>query len=275
MKMRIGSGDSPLAVIQGKLVLERVQELAPQAELELVPIAEGGEQPLEAALLDGRVDIAVHPLKEMALEQDPRLPLAAFLKRRDPRDSLVLRKGLERFPLQGGVIGTDSQRRMLQLEAFYPTAQIKPVRGELTKLMEQLDAGEYDALVLSAAEVKWQGLEHRISRYFNTDQLIPAVGQGILAIQCRMDADLPFLPQLGDVETTSCAIAERAFVRTLQRDRQDPSTAYAEIHNGVLKMVGFCLDGKGAQKRGAVAGRPVRAAEMGIRLAKQLGGEQR
>lgn len=277
--MRIGTGDSPLAVVQGKLVMERVQELAPQAELELVTIskeAKNGAQrdPLEAALLDGRIEIAVHPLQEMPLEQDARLPLAAFFKREDPRDGLVLRKDLERFPLQGGVIGTESNRRMLQLKDFYPTAQMKTVSDDLQTLMEQLDRGEYDALVLSAADLRWQGMGNRISRYFNTDQLIPAVGQGILGIQCRMDADLPFIPQLGDTETTSCAIAERAFARTLQRDRSDPSTAYAEIHNGVLKMVGFCVDQKGKQRRGAIAGRPVRAAEMGARLAQQLVEEQ-
>lgn len=290
MKVRIGSRASKLAIIQSELVMEKIRSIDPSIELELVTLTTTGDQiqdrpldqvggkglfvkELDQALLDGRVDITVHSLKDMPMEQDPRLPLAAFSAREDPRDVMVLRPGLNRFPLQGGVIGTSSKRRALQIKAFYPTAEIKPVRGNLQTRLAKLDAGEYDCLLLAAAGLKRLGLEDRISRAFPVDQMIPAAGQGILGIQCRSDADLPFVPLLNNMDAASCAIAERAFVRTLNGGCTDPSAAHAEIHNGVLKMVGYYVAPDGEEKRAAIAGRPVRAAEMGERLARRLRGD--
>lgn len=290
MKVRIGSRASKLAVIQSQLVMDRIREIDPTVELELVTFTTTGDQildrPLEQvggkglfvkeldqALLEGKVDITVHSLKDMPMAQDPRLPLAAFTAREDPRDVMVFRPGLERFPLQGGVIGTSSKRRALQVKSFYPTAEIKSVRGNIQTRLEKLDAGEYDCLILAAAALKRLGLEERISRAFPVDQMIPAAGQGIMGIQCRYDADLPFITQLNDAEAASCAIAERAFVRTLNGGCTDPSAAHAWISNGVLKVIGYYVDANGEEKRAAIAGRPVRAADMGERLARRLRGE--
>lgn len=208
------------------------------------------------------------------MEQHPLLPLAAFSAREDARDVMVLRPGLEKFPLKGGIIGTASNRRAVQIKEFYPTAEIRPIRGNLQSRLEKLDRGEYDGLLLAAAGLKRLGLEGRVSRYFNTDQLIPAAGQGILGIQCRMDADLPWIGQLNDPAAAACATAERAFVRALDGGCSSPSCAHATMKpNGILSMVGLYVDEKGEQKRAAIAGRSVRAAQLGENLANRLAGK--
>lgn len=287
MKVKVGSRASALAIAQSKLVMEQIQKLAPDAELELVTMTTTGDKildrtldqvggkglfvkELERALLDREVDLVVHSLKDMPMEQDPMLPLAAFSKREDPRDVMVLRPGLEKFPLQGGVIGCASQRRTLQIKDFYPTAEVRPVRGNLQTRLAKLDSGEFDGLLLAAAGLKRLGLENRISRYFATDQLIPAAGQGILGIQCRADADLPWITRLNDPDACACAVAERAFVRTLGGGCTDPTAAHATIRNGVLSMVGLYVTPTGEARRGTIAGRSVRAAQLGENLANRL-----
>ncbi|MCD8146539.1 MAG: hydroxymethylbilane synthase [Clostridiales bacterium] len=287
MKVRVGSRASALAVAQSKLVMEQIQKLNPDAELELVTMTTTGDRildrtldqvggkglfvkELDRALLDREIDIAVHSLKDMPMEQDPMLPLAAFSKREDPRDVMVLRPGLEKFPLQGGVIGCASQRRTLQIKEFYPTAEVRPVRGNLQTRLAKLDGGEFDGLLLAAAGLKRLRLENRISRYFATDQLIPAAGQGILGIQCRADADLPWITQLNDPDACACAVAERSFVRTLNGGCTDPTAAHATIRNGVLSLVGLYVSPARETRRGTIAGRAVRAAQLGENLAHRL-----
>ncbi|MCQ2442613.1 MAG: hydroxymethylbilane synthase [Oscillospiraceae bacterium] len=291
MKLRIGSRASRLAVAQAQQVMAAIHAIDPTLELELVTMTTTGDQVLDKtldqiggkglfvkeldnALLQREIDIAVHSLKDMPMEQHPLLPLAAFSAREDARDVMVLRPGLEKFPLKGGIIGTASNRRAVQIKEFYPTAEIRPIRGNLQTRLEKLDRGEYDGLLLAAAGLKRLGLEGRVSRYFNTDQLIPAAGQGILGIQCRMDADLPWIGQLNDPAAAACATAERAFVRALDGGCSSPSCAHATMKpNGILSMVGLYVDEKGEQKRAAIAGRSVRAAQLGENLANRLAGK--
>lgn len=291
MKLRIGSRASRLAVAQAQQVMAAIHAIDPTLELELVTMTTTGDQVLDKtldqiggkglfvkeldnALLQREIDIAVHSLKDMPMEQHPLLPLAAFSAREDARDVMVLRPGLEKFPLKGGIIGTASNRRAVQIKEFYPTAEIRPIRGNLQTRLEKLDRGEYDGLLLAAAGLKRLGLEGRVSRYFNTDQLIPAAGQGILGIQCRMDADLPWIGQLNDPTAAACATAERAFVRALDGGCSSPSCAHATMKpNGILSMVGLYVDEKGEQKRAAIAGRSVRAAQLGENLANRLAGK--
>lgn len=291
MKLRIGSRASRLAVAQAQQVMAAIHAIDPTLELELVTMTTTGDQVLDKtldqiggkglfvkeldnALLQREIDIAVHSLKDMPMEQHPLLPLAAFSAREDARDVMVLRPGLEKFPLKGGIIGTASNRRAVQIKEFYPTAEIRLIRGNLQTRLEKLDRGQYDGLLLAAAGLKRLGLEGRVSRYFNTDQLIPAAGQGILGIQCRMDADLPWIGQLNDPAAAACATAERAFVRALDGGCSSPSCAHATMKpNGILSMVGLYVDEKGEQKRAAIAGRSVRAAQLGENLANRLAGK--
>lgn len=287
-KIRIGSRASRLAVIQAQEVMNAIHAIDPTLELELVTMTTTGDEiqnktleqiggkglfvkELDKALLEGRVDLTVHSLKDMPTQQHPQLPIAAFFRREDARDVLVLRKGLEKFPFKGGVIGTSSQRRTLQIKDFYPTAEIKPIRGNIQTRLEKLDSGEYDGLLLAAAGLKRLGLEDRMSRVYNTDQLIPAAGQGILGIQCRYDADFPWISQLNDEDACACAVAERAFVRTLNGGCTDPACAHATMRpNHIISMVGLYVDEKGEAHRAAIAGRSARAAQLGENLAKRL-----
>lgn len=288
MKVRIGSRASRLAVIQAQLVMKAIHAIEPSLETELVTMTTTGDRilnktleqiggkglfvkELDRALLEGEVDITVHSLKDMPMEQHPLLPLAAFSRREDPRDVMVLRQGLEQFPAQGGVIGTASRRRALQIKGFYPTAEIRPVRGNLQTRLAKLDAGEYDALILAAAGLKRQGLEGRISRYFAPDEFIPAPGQGILGIQCRADADLPWITRLNDPEAGVCAAAERAFVRTLNGGCTDPACAHATLNDkGEITLVGLYVSETGEAKRASIVGPAIQGAQLGERLANRL-----
>ena len=193
MKIRFGSRDSRLAVIQSRMVMEAVQNACPQAEPELVTMKTTGDKildktldqiggkglfvkELDLALRDGKVDFTVHSLKDMPMETPEDLPLAAFSKRADPRDVLVLPEGIPEL-CPGKPIGCSSRRRQLQLKALYPDFDIAPVRGNVQTRLRKLDEGQYSALVLAAAGLKRLGLENRINRFFSTEEILPAAGQ--------------------------------------------------------------------------------------------------
>ena len=178
MKIRFGSRDSRLAVIQSRMVMEAVQNICPQAELELLTMKTTGDKildktldqiggkglfvkELDLALREGKVDFTVHSLKDMPMETPEDLPLAAFSKRADPRDVLVLPEGVPELR-PGKPIGCSSRRRQLQLKALYPDFDIAPVRGNVQTRLRKLDEGQYSALVLAAAGLKRLGLENRI-----------------------------------------------------------------------------------------------------------------
>ena len=208
MKIRVGSRESKLAVAQSLLVMEAIRQAHPEVDLELITMKTTGDRildrtldqvggkglfvkELDRALLDGRVDITVHSMKDLPMELDPRLPLAAVSRREDPRDVLVLPAGAAEWDRKKP-IGCASARRKLQLQRLYPGCQVLPVRGNVLTRLEKLDRGEYGALVLASAGLRRLGLEHRISRYFSTDELLPAAGQGVLAVQCRAGWDTGF-----------------------------------------------------------------------------------
>ena len=170
---------------------------------------------LDLALTEKRSDLSVHSLKDVPMELDPALPLIAFSKREDPRDVLVLpesavQKVLEeaktrhddrslQFLMQSVMpdpnlpIGSSSLRRVLQLKKIFPDYRIEPVRGNLQTRLRKLDLGQYGALVLAAAGLRRLGLEHRISRFFTVEEMIPAAGQGIIAVQGRAGEDYSYL----------------------------------------------------------------------------------
>ena len=199
MKIRFGSRESRLAVIQSRMVMDAVQAADPQAELELVTMKTTGDRildrtldqiggkglfvkELDLALREGKVDFTVHSLKDMPMQTPEDLPLVAFSKRADPRDVLVLPEGAAELDREKP-IGCSSRRRQLQLQKLYPGFDIQPIRGNVQTRLRKLDEGQYCALVLAAAGLKRLGLEHRIHRYFSTEEILPAAGQAILAVQ--------------------------------------------------------------------------------------------
>ena len=203
--IEIGSRESRLAVIQTRLVADYIENTLPEAEVRLLTMKTTGDRildrPLEAvggkglfvkeldrALLEGRTELSVHSLKDLPMELPPELPILGFSRREDPRDVLVLPAGKTHWD-RSKPLGCSSKRRILQLQRLYPEVEAALVRGNVQTRLRKLDEGQYGALVLAAAGLKRLGLEDRISRYFSTEEMVPAAGQGILAIQGRAGVD--------------------------------------------------------------------------------------
>lgn len=285
--IKIGTRESRLAVIQAEMVADYIHKNCPGVKPELITMKTTGDKilnktldkiggkglfvkELDAALLDRRSDISVHSLKDMPMEVSEELPLLGFSRREDPRDVLVLPKGKKELD-QALPLGCSSARRILQLKQLFPEMEVKSVRGNVLTRLEKLDRGEYSALILAAAGLKRLGLEERISRYFSTEEMIPAAGQGILAVQGRQGEDYSYLNGFYDEESTCCALAERSFVRTLNGGCSSPIAAYAVIEAGKLKLTGlYAAEGSTVCITGQLAGSPVEAERLGARLAKEL-----
>ncbi len=285
-KIRIGSRESRLAVVQAEIVMQAVRAFDPEIRPELVTMKTTGDKildrtldkiggkglfvkELDAALLDGRVDITVHSSKDLPMQLDPRLPLVAFSRRADPRDALVLPAGRDTLDFSKP-IGCASLRRQLQLKALFPQAAVAPVRGNVLTRLRKLDEGAYSALVLSAAGLARLGLEHRISRCFSTDELLPAAGQGILAVQARADVDIACLQGFADSDSRDCLAAERAFVRTLDGGCSSPVAAYAVPDGGGLTLRGMYVTADNALRFETVSGPRAQGAQLGEALAEEM-----
>ena len=287
MKLRIGSRESRLAVIQSRLVMELIAAAEPEAELELVTMKTTGDKildktldkiggkglfvrELDQALRDGRADFTVHSLKDMPMQVPEDLPLAAFSSREDPRDVLVLPEGVTELDVSKP-IGCSSRRRQLQLKLLFPDMDIQPVRGNVQTRLAKLEAGQFSALVLAAAGLKRLGLEGRISRYFTTEEILPAAGQGILVVQTRRGMDTQCLRLVQDEKTACCAKAERAFVRALDGGCSSPVAAYAVVEGEKLTLTGFYVsEDERIQRKGSISGGVTEAETLGSTLARIL-----
>lgn len=287
MKLRIGSRESRLAVIQSQMVMELIAAAEPAAELELVTMKTTGDKildktldkiggkglfvrELDQALRDGRADFTVHSLKDMPMQVPEDLPLAAFSSREDPRDVLVLPEGVSELD-PSKPIGCSSRRRQLQLKRLFPDMDIQPVRGNVQTRLSKLDAGQFSALVLAAAGLKRLGLEGRISRYFTTEEILPAAGQGILVVQTRKGMDTRCLRLVQDEETAFCAKAERAFVRALDGGCSSPVAAHSVVEGEKLTLTGFYVSAdERIQRKGSISGDVTEAETLGSTLARIL-----
>lgn len=286
-KIVIGSRESLLAVTQSNLVVDYLKEMYPDMEVSLITMKTTGDKildrrldqiggkglfvkELEVALRDKRSDFSVHSLKDMPMEMPEDLPLVCFSKREDPRDVLVLPEGKTEIDFSKP-IGTSSLRRVLQLRKLFPGATFESVRGNLQTRLRKLDEGQYSAIIIAAAGLKRLGLENRISRFFTTDEVIPAAGQGILAIQGRVGEDASYFDGFTDKNATAIALAERAFVRTLDGGCSSPIAAHAVIEDGLLKINGLYVpEGTEDTYYGSKEGKPEDAETIGGDLAKEL-----
>lgn len=281
MKLRIGTRDSKLAVVQTELFVQALGRVRPEIETEIVAMKTTGDKildrtldqvggkglfvkELDQALLEGHVDLTVHCVKDLPAELNPQLPLIAFSPREDPRDALVLAPGMEEADLSLPV-GSASPRRRIQLEKLFPGCRVEPARGNVLTRLQKLDSGQYGALVLAVAGLRRLGLENRVSRVFAPEEMLPAAGQGILAVQARADFDPSILSPLNNNEAELCALAERAFLQTLDGGCSSPVAAYARIQQGQIVLRGLYWDEQGweiQQTRGP--------AEQGPQLARRL-----
>lgn len=284
--IRVGSRESRLAVIQSQMAIDAIHRYDPSIPVELVTMKTTGDiildrtldkiggkglfvKELDAALLDGRVDITVHSSKDLPMEIDPRLPLAAFSRRADPRDVLVLPEGVSEIDFSKP-IGCSSLRRQLQLKKLFPQASLAPIRGNVLTRLQKLDRGEYSALVLAGAGLIRLGLENRISRYFSTEEILPAAGQAILAVQTRQDMETPWLSLFEDADARDCLTAERAYVRTLDGGCSSPVAAYATVRGEELTLKGMYVTPDNRIFYETVTGLRQCAGDLGSDLARSM-----
>lgn len=288
--IRFGSRKSALAVAQTRILMDAVAAAHPELEVELVTMTTTGDvnmkpfseasdkfgikglftQELEEALKSGEIDVAVHSLKDVPMYANEELPIVAYSARGDARDALVLPDGVkeidEKLPL-----GCSSARRRLQLAKLFPGMRVEPVRGNVNTRLRKLDEGQFSALVLAAAGLQRVGLGERISRYFTTDEMIPAPGQGILACQGRAGESYEYLDAVRCEAAACCARAERGFSAELGGGCTSPVGAYAEIADGKMTLRGFYADeAEGVYIKRSVSGLHEEAEKMARGLASRM-----
>jgi hydroxymethylbilane synthase len=268
MKLRIATRRSNLALAQTRWVAARIREHAPEVEIEEVAVVTEGDRVLdkplmsiggkglfvsevEACILDGRADIAVHSAKDVPGELAKGLGIVAIPEREDPRDVLVSKEGVELDALEAGArIGTSSLRRAAQIKAHRPDVELASLRGNVETRLRKLDDGEHDAIVLAAAGLNRLGYAKERPHWVIPVQIsIPAVGQGALVIEAKLD-DLrvrELLAPLEHARTRAEVEAERAFLRVLEGNCKGPVAAHARLDDaqGRLTMHGMVasLDG--------------------------------
>ncbi len=205
---------------------------------------------IEEHLLEKKIDIAVHSLKDMEAHQNENLMIGAYVKRNDPRDILICSKVKKFSELPKEIkIGSSSRRRELQLKKINKNIHVSNIRGNIDTRIKKFENKEFDAIILAAAGVKSLNLESKIGLVFDTSQILPAVGQGIIAVQCRKD-DEPIkniIKKINDPETNFCAIAERKMLQTIGGNCETAIGGLAEIINGNLILKAQLFSDEGDQ----------------------------
>ena len=289
--LRIATRQSPLALWQAHYVKQRLEACHEGLRVELVPMVTRGDvildtplakvggkglfvKELELALLEGRADIAVHSMKDIPVDFPEGLGLVTICEREDPRDAFVSNHydSLDALP-QGSIVGTSSLRRQCQLAEYRPDLIIRSLRGNVGTRLSKLDNGEYDAIILAVAGLKRLGLESRIKAALSPEQSLPAVGQGAVGIECRLDDTRThaLLAPLNHDETAIRVQAERAMNTRLEGGCQVPIGSYAELTDGELWLRALVGAPDGSQMvRGERRGKPQDAEQLGISLAEEL-----
>jgi hydroxymethylbilane synthase len=290
-KIRIGTRGSKLALWQANWVKGELEKRYPEFEVELerikttgdkildVPLAMVGGKGLftkeiEEALLDERVHLAVHSMKDVPTLFPEGLHLRAITEREDPRDAVFSRTGAKLLELpQGAKIGTSSLRRQAQLLHIRPDFEMLHLRGNLDTRLRKLEEGHYDAIILAGAGVKRLGWAEKITELLSPEVSLPAIGQGALGIETRIDDDRTNdLVAFFDHPETSYAVrAERALLRRLGGGCQVPIAAYGTIDRDTLHLAGLVagVDGKEFIKD-AISGPKDKCEELGVELAEKL-----
>jgi hydroxymethylbilane synthase len=291
----IGTRGSKLALAQAEWAGARLASFHPALEIRIQIIKTTGDvktdplsviggkgvftKELEDALLDGRIDLAVHSLKDLPTVVAEDLSLAAVSEREDARDALVLPKNpvLRCDSLDdlatGAVVGTSSPRRLAQAKHLRPDIEVRELRGNVDTRLRKLDEGQYDAIILASAGLRRLGLADRITAALSTDRMIPAVGQGAIGIEVRAgDGQSIELARLLNHEVTEFACtAERALLRALGGGCQLPIAAHAVVNDQELQLIGLVSsrDGK-RQVREGVSGPREKPEHLGATLANRL-----
>ena len=291
-RLVIATRRSRLALWQAEHVKARLLALQPGLAVELLPLSTRGDElldkrlddvggkglfikELESAMADGRADLAVHSMKDVPADLPPGFTLAAIGEREDPRDALVSAR-FDSFAAMpaGAIVGTSSLRREAQIAASSPGLQVRLLRGNVETRLAKLERGEYDAIVLAVAGLSRLGLEGRIRRKLEAEEILPAPGQGALGIEClaaRSDL-ISFLQKLENPVDAACVRAERTVSRALGGSCTIPLGAYAEhVSGGRLRLRALVAapDGKRIA-RADVRGEAKDAEALGARAAQVL-----
>lgn len=265
MKIRIGTRKSQLALWQANFIAGKLKERGIEVEIIKittqgdkildVPLAKiGGKglfvKEIEEAMLRGEIDIAVHSLKDVPTKLPDGLDIVAIPQREDPSDAFVSTKytSLENLPA-GAVVGTSSLRRKSQLLRLRPDLVIRDLRGNVDTRLKKLEEGQFDAIILAYAGLRRLGLEDKVKQKLTPEMMIPAVCQGFLGIEARVDdrAVLDAISFLNDEESFVRASAERSFLATLEGGCQVPLGAYCEIEGRKLRITGYISDLEGKE----------------------------
>ncbi|BBG60365.1 hydroxymethylbilane synthase [Providencia rustigianii] len=289
--VRIATRKSPLALWQAYFVKAKLEQLHPNLQVELVPMVTKGDiildtplakvggkglfvKELELALLEGRADIAVHSMKDVPVEFPEGLGLVTICEREDPRDAFVSNHyaNIDELPA-GSIVGTSSLRRQCQLKELRPDLVIRDLRGNVGTRLSKLDNGEYDAIILAVAGLKRLELDERIKTALEPELSLPAVGQGAVGIECRLDDQRTrdLLAKLNHDETSICVLAERAMNMRLEGGCQVPIGSYAIWQDNKIWLRALVGAPDGSTViRGERLVEPEHATQAGIALAEEL-----
>ncbi|MCS7203865.1 MAG: hydroxymethylbilane synthase [Thermodesulfovibrio sp.] len=261
-KVVIGTRGSKLALWQANWVRDRLIQLYPELKVEIEKIKTTGDKILdtpltkiggkglfvkeiEEALISKRVDIAVHSMKDVPAEIPSGLHISAICKREDPKDAFLSKKGVSIVKLPyGATVGTSSLRRAIQIKALRSDLNILPLRGNVDTRIRKLNEGKFDAIILALAGLKRMGLEGMVTEVISEDIIIPAIGQGAIGIETRIDDDYinELVKPLNDPETALCVNTERVFLSVVGGGCQLPLACHAKIENSSFKVVGMIGD---------------------------------
>jgi hydroxymethylbilane synthase len=290
-QIRIGTRASALALWQAEWVKAELEKKYPDMTVELAKIKTTGDKILdvplamvggkglfvkeiEEAMLANEIDIAVHSMKDVPTFFPDGLHLSCITKREDARDALLSRNNVKFKDLpQGANIGTSSLRRQAQLMNLRPDFVIHQLRGNVGTRLEKLKEGKFDAIILAAAGVKRLGLAENVSEYLSPEISLPAIGQGALGIECRVeDRELnDLIAFFNHADSRICVTGERALLRRLEGGCQVPIACYGQVKKDTLELIGLVgsVDGKRIVKD-SIEGEPSAAEKLGVTLAEKL-----
>ena len=292
--IRIGTRGSQLALYQAKKVKATLENIFPELQVELKIIKTKGDKILDVALskigdkglftkeienelIDGSVDLAVHSLKDLPTKLPDGLKLGAVLERGEFRDALVSLNGKKIADLKAGdVVATSSLRRIAGLLKINNKIVIKDIRGNVNSRLQKMEDGYCDAMIMAAAGLQRLGLEQYITEIIDPEVIMPAVSQGAIAIETRLnDPEVDeLMEKLNHLNTWNTVVAERAFLAHLEGGCQVPLGCYSRVENGTLNMSGFVASIDGKQYiREDISGEMAKGAELGVQMAEKMLGK--
>ncbi|PIE60881.1 MAG: hydroxymethylbilane synthase [Desulfobacterales bacterium] len=289
--VRIGTRGSQLALWQAHHIKNKIEQTFETAQVEIITIKTTGDRitdrplamvggkglfvkEIENALLENRIDLAVHSMKDMPGELPPGLIIGAVPERENPFDVLISRDGKQfKDYTQGAIIGTSSLRRGSQIKHLRPDLEIKSIRGNLDTRLKKLKSGEYDAIVLAAAGLHRLGQKKEISQYLTEEMMVPAVGQGALCIEVRENDPMvaPVMEALDHAPTRICVKGERAFLKKIEGSCHIPVACFGKLvhENIILTAIVASQDGSEILRE-SITAQAENVTIKGEELAKQL-----